>query len=329
MATFRLYKEEQLSDYVSAIAWSTPQQWAAISVAGEVVLWDSQRHDLQTATDQPLSCLGFSPDGQFLAVAGQEGYVKVWQVDSKKLIATLDHSIAWIDCLAWSPTENLLAFGVNRQLKIWHPDSQETINLDFVSSSVFSIAWHPTGKYLAVAGNGGVKIWYRHDWMDDPTFLQVPSVSLDTAWSKHGKYLAAGNLERNLSVLEWGNPPPWLMRGFPGKVGQVTWSQNESTPMLASACQDGIAVWQLQGENWQSYILDRHDSKISAIAFGPNSSLLASADHKGLIYLWEDAKNLIQELKGEASFTTIAWSPGGNYLAAGGEMGKIMIWSAQ
>lgn len=46
------------------------------------------------------------------------------------------------------------------------------------------------------------------------------------AWSTDGKFIAEGNLDNTLTVVEWDCPAePWVMRGFPGKVRQLAWSQ--------------------------------------------------------------------------------------------------------
>lgn len=326
---FTLSWQGLLSDYVRAIAWSNQEQiLAASSAAGEVILWDTDSMiQLQSATDESVDCLGFSSNGQFLAVGGQAGWVKIWDISTQTLIATLENSSAWIDCLEWSLTENILAFGVNRQVKIWDISTQEfQAILDFQNSSILSLNWHSQGQHLAVGGQGGVKVWNRNNWEAEPTFMTVPGASLDTAWSKVGNYLASGNLDRTISLMEWGNPPPWLMQGFPGKVNYVAWSN--TSPQLASACQEGIVIWERQGDNWQSHVLDAHTGFVDAIAFSPGQSILASAGRDGCIYLWDKAKHHIQTLTGvETGFSCLAWSPSGHQLAAGGQEGDLLIWT--
>ncbi|MGK7935516.1 MAG: WD40 repeat domain-containing protein [Xenococcaceae cyanobacterium] len=326
-----------LNNYVKAIAWSLRKETlAAVTAAGEVALWQSgELILLQKPGEYSLDCLGFSADGQYLAVAGQNSQVKIWQLQesSLKLVATIDNGKAWIDCMAWNPTQNILAFGVDRTIKIWHANSQEiTVTLNFEASSVFSLAWHNQGELLAVSGHGGVKVWQQKNWQQAPYLLQVPGASLDCAWSADGNYLASGNLDKTISLLHWDNPPPWLMQGFPGKVSQVRWSdiRKKGSPLLASACQDGIIIWQLDSldKSWQSYVLQKHQGFVKAIAFQPNSLLLASAGDDGYIYLWHSAKKVGQTLKGaNQGFASLAWHSTGKYLAAGGQQGELIIWS--
>ncbi|MEM6453368.1 MAG: hypothetical protein AAF703_24025, partial [Cyanobacteria bacterium P01_D01_bin.105] len=148
-------------------------------------------------------------------------------------------------------------------------------------------------------------------------------------------YLASGNLDRTLTVVAWGNPPPWLMQGFPGKVRQVDWAPTlgegalgNAVPVVAAACAEGITVWRRQGKDWQSKVLKKHQGKVEAIAFHPTEPLLASAAQDGKLCLWKKATALQQTLRGvKAGFSAIAWHPQGRYLAAGGSEGELMIWA--
>ncbi|MEM9272421.1 MAG: WD40 repeat domain-containing protein [Cyanobacteria bacterium P01_F01_bin.143] len=330
---FKFLDKQQFSEYIRSVTWSpSGDRLSIISAQGELALWQkNQLNFLQLASNSSLDCLGFSADGQLLAAGGQAGIIQIWrlmeQSQTFELIDTLDCGAAWIDSLVWHPQRNLLAFAVNRELKIWDAQSQEiSQNLDFEVSSIFNLAWHPQGNFLAASGHGGVQVWQSDNWQQKPYQLQVPGASLDCAWSSDGKYLASGNLDRTISLLNWDNPPPWLMQGFPGKVSQVTWSNDADKPLLAASCQEGVTIWQFddQSKNWHSNVL-QHQKMVQAIAFSPNSAFLASAGNDGELKIWQE-KKLIQTLKVKGGFSSLAWHPTGQYLAAGTQNGELTIW---
>nr|MBX2862262.1 hypothetical protein [Leptolyngbyaceae cyanobacterium MAG.088] len=187
----------------------------------------------------------------------------------------------------------------------------------------------PDGAFLAASGHTGVKVWQALDWNAEPEFVEVPGASMDVAWSPDAVYLASGNLDRTLTVVSWGNPPPWLMQGFPGKVRQVAWAApvDNQPAMVAAACVEGVTVWRRQGQGWENRVLEKHSGTVVAIAFHPTKRLLASAAQDGRLCLWQKAKALQQTLKGVASgFSAVAWHPQGAYLAAGGDQGEVLIW---
>ncbi|WP_199464323.1 WD40 repeat domain-containing protein [Acaryochloris thomasi] len=335
LITFRKQAQDQLSDYVRGVIWSSNGKYlAAISAAGEAVLWKEAespqrvRLDLLTAGDFSCDCLGFSANSQFLAVGGQAGKVWVWDVlqDVPKLVLEQVYPSVWIDHLAWHPVEERVAIATHRQVQIWDLQHQkQTATLEFESSSVLDLAWHPAGEYLAVSGHGGVKIWDLQTPEMPLLLFEVPGASLTCRWSADGQYLASGNLDRTLSVLAWEKPPPWLMQGFPGKVSHITWA--DGAALLAAACVDGITVWRREGGNWNSHVLTEHQGFVNAIAFQPQTQLLASGGEDQRVLLWKGAKKVNQTLKGlSAGVACLAWHPLGHYLVGGGMDGQLMIW---
>ena len=152
-----------LSEYITAIAWSTEEILAASSAAGEVVLWqdDSLTFLLPSNEEsQSIDCLAFSQDGQFLAAGGQDGKVRIWHVQEEiELITTLENTPKWVDKLSWSPKRNLLAFSLGRYVQIWDAEVQSIVTtLAFEASSVLGMSWRPNGEHLAIAGNQGAKV---------------------------------------------------------------------------------------------------------------------------------------------------------------------------
>ncbi len=337
---FSLISSQSLSDYVTAVTFSTQGDvLAATSAAGEVVFWqDDELEILQSGNGESVDCIAFSHDDKFLAAAGQNGQVKIWQ--GNELIATLENAPAWVDKLAWSPNCNHLAFSLGRKVQVWDADTRSlVITLDFDNSSALGIDWRNDGKYLAVGGHRGVKVWNSQNWDDEPYILDIPSTSLAIAWSADGKYLTSGNMDKTIAVVETQlllsneDPQPWIMHGFPGKIRDVAWSQQNSSmgaPLLACSSVDGIVLWEKQpGEDsdWEGAILTNHAGIIQAIAFAPNSFLLASAASDGWLCLWQDSQ-VSQIITGVSDgFTCMDWHPQGSKIAAGGENGELLVFS--
>lgn len=340
--TLQFHATTMLSDYVTAVTWSPDGKTLAVcSAAGEVMLAkvgeinQLSLQPLQTATGKSADCLSFSADSQFLAAGGQDGKLRIWQVNSGELITLLDNQRVWVDRLGWSPHCNQLAFSMGRCAQVWNADDNLVeVTLNFDSSSILDLAWHPIVQYLAVSGYKGVKVWSGEDWDEDPEILSVPSVTGAIAWSPSGEYLACGNMDNTLIVSEWGNLEPWVMQGFPGKVRELAWSDKTNSlgvPLLAASSSGGVSVWERDADvsvGWESLALEVHENVVSAIAFQPNTFLLASAAADGQVCLWYEAAELLQILEGaEAGFSCLAWHPEGEFLAAGGNGGELVVWS--
>lgn len=338
-----------LEDYVTAIAWSPDASLlAASSASGEIVLGspDKPLEHLQWGPGRSVNQLDFSGDGRFLAASGQSGYLCLWDLtpSSPEVVewqsmnvkdgVTLE-STYWIDCLSWHPRLPIVAIAIGPTIQLWDVAERSLITqLDFERSSILDLAWHPQGTYLAVSGHGGVSVWLASDWSQVPEFIDVPGASIAAQWSHDGRYLGSGNLDHTLAVVDWGNPPPWFMQGFPGKVRQISWSEPFTpigSPLLAAACLDCIIVWErelTEGGVWRSRVLEKHCQTVHTIAFQPHTFTLASASSDGNLILWRNAKTIHQILTGvRQGWGAIAWSPNGDRLATGGQAGELFLWS--
>ncbi len=338
--SYEPYWSEQLSEYITALKWSKEGSLAASSAIGEVILsqHNSEQFELilspSDTQGQSIDCLAFSTDGRFLAIGGQDGKVRICQIQPKfSPIKVSEREKHWIEHLAWHPTQHQLAVSLGRYVQVWDGVlGKIIITLPFEFSSVLDLAWHPLGDYLAVTGNGGIKVWNLKNEPNDPILLQIPAAATQIAWSPDGEYLATACLDHTLLVWRWGNPDPWRISGFGSKVRNLAWSTLKSgiAPLLAVSSYEDIFVWKKEptdDNGWISRSLSLHNGIIVDLSFHPDSLLLASVGEEGILLLWSKAKKLAQRLTSVSEgFSCLDWHPSGDKLAAGGQDGKVMIW---
>ncbi|MEM6432811.1 MAG: WD40 repeat domain-containing protein [Cyanobacteria bacterium P01_D01_bin.115] len=341
--------QRSLSEYITALVWSPVGHRLAIaSGAGEVVLWqeDFQETILQTANGASIDALGFSGDGQWLAAAGQAGEVMLWRLsdDLSELVETLTWGSAWIDRLQWHPHHPWLACNCGRAVHIWSADQGETLTTLELPAAVQDLGWSPDGTHLAVSAQQQVYIWDASRWSSPQYLWELMSASRALKWSPEGAYLASANQDNSVGILTWDNVRalkqspddptdlPVLLRGFPSKARQLAWADipdADRSPILAIATRDLVAMWMLiPDEGWQSWVLDLHQGTVLDVAFQPQTGLLASLSDRGWVLLWQAAVEPAQLLEGaEQGFSCLTWHPTGEYLAAGGQQGEVLVWS--
>ena len=341
--TWKKTWQHQLTEYVTQIVWSPDGEiLAACSAAGEILLQTFQGNLVLPPVylmlnGAPIDQLAFSADGRFLASGDQAGQVRVWEKQRQQfvLLMTHDRSGCWIEQLRWHPTEPLLAFNVKHTVEVLQIATKSLVaKLDFENSSVLCLEWHPTNGMLMAGGYQSIKAWNSYDWQADPIIISIASASLKISCSPDGKYLASGNLDRSITILEWqdANPHPWMLSGFPGKISHLVWSSvlaNATDPLLASASVEGIVVWERNAVfGWKDQVLNNHVQAVEAIAFQPQRRQLASAGLDGAVNIWHDAKTLACTLTDASeAFSCLNWHPWQQSLAAGGSQGELFVWS--
>jgi WD40 repeat protein len=336
----QLQWQARLSDLVTKIAWSPiDRSWVVSSAAGEIRWIDSSQtgdpHELVllAPSGNSIDNLGFSADGQWLAAGGQTGQLFLWQCQPDRSPPQLIHVLEfqdWIDELVWHPNRAELAIGCGAKVRLWAAANPiEPIFWSCDRSSIFDLAWHPDGNEFAVAGDRGVEIWAPTAQVPLRHKLTVDTASIQLAWSPDGRYLAAGNLDRRLTIVDWQHPDdPWILQGCPGKIRQLVWLAQTERPCVAVATGDAIVLWDLAAEEWAGQLLTGHQGVVTTIAAHLDLPLLISAASDGSACIWSAQGEIAQIITNPLSgFTTLAWQPHQMCLATGSQMGEIGLWS--
>jgi WD40 repeat protein len=325
----------QLSDLVTGLCCAPDGRgWAASSAAGEVV-WNagsSQIVSLQSADGHSIADVAFSADGRWLAAGGQAGKLFIWDCRDLQLVQTLAID-RWIEHLVWHPSQPTLAIGYGNRVKVWDMMSHsEVTTWQFPKSSIFDLAWHPGGVKLAVAGYKGVEIWSPSELTAPSERLDVATATIAIAWSADGRYLAAGNLDRTLTMMDRQQLQDcWTLQGCPGKIRQLAWIAATETPCLAVASGTTIVLWDASADatTWDGRLLAGHQDVVTVTISDPHAPSLASGGADGYTCLWAADGEILQILSQPifSGFTKLSWHPDRLYLATGTQTGEICLWS--
>lgn len=245
---------------------------------------------------KPLAVAAFSPDRKSFATSGENGVADVWDVASKRLLATLSgnrRAGPAIYVLAYSPDGTRIATGAERgEAKLWDAQTGQLLH-DFPGhrARILSVGFSADGKRVLTSGND-----HQLFFWDASTAAKLPVPATPNsqtnlfglAFSANGKRLAlAGDA---LSIRD-----------------PVSWNESLRTPGNLSSWEEGLTL--------------SHDGQLVA-AVGPSGVDLLRLGGK-----W---KHLPGTVGGMAPLPIqIAFSRDGRRLVTPGTDHTIKIWDTE
>lgn len=278
------------------------------------------RSSWRADVDDAVAALAVAPDGR-VAVAGAEGSLTLLSADG-----TIDHRrVLSFGCLAvaWSPAGDRIAVGCLDGVRLVDATGAEVAShLDGWCSAV---AWSFDGARLA-AGLG------RTAAVFDATGRRLFSSDRDSTVT------AVEWINRRVATAAYGGVHVYpVSRGAPPDVMPFTGSLlalaiSPDRRWAASGNQDAtLHVWRI-GRQGDELGMSGYPTKITTLAFSPDSTLLASGGGQD-VTVWDftghgPRGSTPRILRAHDDMVTaVAWSADGELLAGAAGDGRVAVWS--
>ncbi len=275
-----------------------------------------------------------------LASSSFDTTVKLWNLVTKKEIATLEAYAASVHSVAISPDGQIVASGNgDNTIKLWNPLTKKEIRTLYGhSSSVEVVTISPDSKILASGSfDGTIKLWKLATGKEIATLKEhtspVKSFAFTSSLQGFGQILASGS--EDCTVKLWNLKNQQVIRTLKGHsepvrsvaISPISPNLEFGGILASSSADDTIKLWNLStGE--EIYTLEGHEHPVNSVAFTSDGKTLASGSSDHTIKLWDiKTKREIRTFKSPSKeVTSVTFSPDNKTLIAGSADGSINIW---
>jgi tRNA A-37 threonylcarbamoyl transferase component Bud32 len=313
----------------------------AVTALLAVLMWpgQTQRGASAGASVPPLAVLrgasgavwsvSFSPGDRTLAMAIDDGTIKLWDVESGTVKATLNAHVGIAWTAAFSADGRLLLTGGDDSARIWDMATNKAVKTLPSSAGVRAALFDREAKRIFTGGRkGNIRVWDVASGKELRSWNH-PGAVYALALAPDGKTVASAGTDHIVRLWDAETGQERLpLNGHSGSLYSLAFRQDGK--VLASAGWDRtIRLWDPgTGELLQT--LDGHGQGIWAIDFAPDGSTIAAADQDGIVRVWDAGSGrLLAEMAGhDGTVHSICYSRDGSRIATGGRDGTVRLWKA-
>ena len=310
------------------------------------LIWDAaQGEPLAHLFDHeaPVWAVALSPVAHIVATGSDDGRVAVFDRLSGELLwQARDHQGA-VTCLAFSPDGSTLVSGSSdRTLHVW--DANSGLSLATINghrNEVTALAFDITpGRMATVDIDGALHFWDTQDQGGRSTMTGHSAQITAFVSSPQSSLAVSTALDGRMHVWDTAARLPLSARELSHQGPTALALSTDGTRLASADGSEGrgrdhpITLWDLSDPSDPLQLprsLSGHMQAVSALAFSPDRTLLASASRDRTVRVWDsEAGLLLHVLSGHlGQVLSVAFHPQRSQLISGGFDESVRLWDTK